>query len=304
MWANLLLVIYCGLIVAASLTGGFLPRLMRLSHGGMQLLMSGVGGFMLCVAVLQMLPHAIGELGNVDRAMLAALVGLLTMFLLIRVFHVHAHEHGDPNLLAADHTDCGHDHDHHHHHDHGHAHDHHHEAAPATHKYSWVGLATGLALHTLIDGLALGAAVAAERQYAEGWGLLAVGPFLAICLHKPLDALSITSVMAAGKWSSSAVVIANVLFAVMCPLGALLFVFGVERFLEQQHVIVGLALAFAAGVFLCISLADLLPEVSFHSHDRIPLTIALILGVALAWGTGFLESGHSHSHAQGSSVSP
>jgi zinc and cadmium transporter len=88
------------------------------------------------------------------------------------------------------------------------------------------------------------------------------------------------------------VVVANLLFAVMCPLGALGFVFGVERYLEQQHLVIGLALAFAAGVFLCISLADLLPEVSFHSHDRIPLTLALLLGVALAWATGFLEAGH------------
>jgi zinc and cadmium transporter len=147
-------------------------------------------------------------------------------------------------------------------------------------------------LHTLIDGLALGAAVSAERGHAEGWELLALGPFLAICLHKPLDALSITSVMAAGKWSNSAVVVANLLFAVMCPLGALGFVFGVERYLEQQYLVVGVALAFAAGVFLCISLADLLPEVSFHSHDRIPLTLALLLGVALAWATGFLAAGH------------
>jgi zinc and cadmium transporter len=293
MWANVLLFLYCGLIVVASLTGGFLPRLMRLSHRGMQLLMSGVGGFMLCVAVLHMLPHAIGELRNADRAMVAALAGLLTMFLLIRVFHVHAHEHGDPNLLAEDHTDCGHDHDHHHAHTHHeHSHGHAHRQGPATHQYSWVGLAIGLALHTLIDGLALGAAVSAERGHVEGWELLALGPFLAICLHKPLDALSITSVMAAGKWSNSAVVVANVLFAVMCPLGALAFVFGVERYLEQQHLVVGLALAFAAGVFLCISLADLLPEVSFHSHDRIPLTTALLLGVALAWATGFLEAGH------------
>jgi zinc and cadmium transporter len=45
----------------------------------------------------------------------------------------------------------------------------------------------------------------------------------------------------------------------------------------------GCALAFAAGVFLCISLGDLLPELELHSHHRIRLSVALLLGVALAW---------------------
>jgi len=58
--------------------------------------------------------------------------------------------------------------------------------------------------------------------------------------------------------------------------------------------VLGCALAFAAGVFLCIALADLLPEVAFHAHDRVQLTLALILGIVLAWCIGFLEPEHSH----------
>ena len=46
------------------------------------------------------------------------------------------------------------------------------------------------------------------------------------------------------------------------------------------------------------SLADLLPEVTFHSHDRVWLTAALFLGVALAWGIGFLEPMHAHEEHQ------
>ena len=38
----------------------------------------------------------------------------------------------------------------------------------------------------------------------------------------------------------------------------------------------GWALAFSAGTFLCISLGDLLPEVHFHSHDRLWLSVQLI----------------------------
>ena len=88
---------------------------------------------------------------------------------------------------------------------------------------------------------------------------------------------------------------ANIMFALMCPLGAIGFVCGLGTMAgDPQDLIIGCALAFAAGVFLCISLADLLPEVTFHSHDRVWLTAALFLGVALAIGIGFLEHEHVH----------
>jgi zinc and cadmium transporter len=273
----------------------------------MQFVMSFVGGLMLGVALLHLLPHALGSHISTDQAAGWTLGGLLVMFLLIRVFHVHAHEHGDTGDVSDVHR---HDHD-----DAGHA-DHHHHAGPCEHQhdqpaadhihhhpFSWLGLAFGLSLHTLIDGLALGAAVAAEARGQHGWALFGLGTFLAVALHKPLDALSITSLMAAGGWSRGAIWIANLAFAVMCPLGALGFLLGARTLMEEQTVVVGCALAFAAGVFLCISLADLLPEVAFHAHDRLQLTLALALGVALAWGIGFFHPAHSHgpggSHEHG-----
>src|SRR5206468_9098065 len=120
------------------------------------------------------------------------------------------------------------------------------------------------------------------------------GTFLAVALHKPLDALSITSLMAAGDWSKKAIHATNLAFAVMCPLAALASAWGLTGALGQQHAAIGCALAFAAGVFLCIALADLLPEVAFHAHDRFPLTIALLLGIALAWSIGYFEPRHAH----------
>jgi zinc and cadmium transporter len=295
MQITVLLPVYCICVVLASLAGGALPSLVKLTHRRLQLMMSFVGGLMLGVALLHLLPHSVAEQGSIDRAAVWTLVGLLVMFLLIRVFHVHAHEHGDTSDAT-----------HGQHHDHDHAgpcdHDHsptHHSPThhSPTHAFSWLGLAFGLSLHTLIDGLALGAAVAAESHGHHGSFVLAgFGTFLAVALHKPLDALSITSLMAAsGRWPAKTIWIANLVFALMCPLGALAFVFGLDAlFGEQQHLVVGCALAFAAGVFLCISLADLLPEVAFHTHDRLWLTLALALGIALAWGIGFLEPQHAH----------
>src|SRR6185295_4157958 len=109
MAVHVLLTFYCICVFAASLTGGALPGLVRLTHRRMQLVMSFVGGLMLGVALLHLIPHSLAEQGSVDRLAGWTLGGLLTMFLLIRVFHVHAHEHGDTSDVKDEHL---HDHDH------------------------------------------------------------------------------------------------------------------------------------------------------------------------------------------------
>jgi zinc and cadmium transporter len=82
----------------------------------------------------------------------------------------------------------------------------------------------------------------------------------------------------------------------MCPLGAALFFLGMTQFAGQQQVVLGCALAFSAGVFLCISLGDLLPEIEFHSHDRIKLSVMILIGISAAYLIGFLEPEHAHRH--------
>ena len=87
MLPTILLWIYCGCIVTVSLLGGALPNWIKLTHRRMQFVMSGVGGLMLGVAILHMIPHAVHAVGSVDQCMVAAMIGLLAMFLMIRVFH-------------------------------------------------------------------------------------------------------------------------------------------------------------------------------------------------------------------------
>jgi zinc and cadmium transporter len=36
----------------------------------------------------------------------------------------------------------------------------------------------------------------------------------------------------------------------------------------------------------------LLPEVQFHSHDRLRLTVLFLLGIAIAVSLGWFEGGH------------
>ena len=145
-----------------------------------------------------MLPQAAEQLPSMGRVAGAMLAGILVMFFLLRMFHVHAH--GD-----LDHDACEHSHDHEHDHDHDHGHDQAHEPVAAGHRLNWVGLYFGLAIHTLLDGMALAAsAVADAHQHPNEIAWYGLGTFLAVVLHKPLDALAITSLMHTGGWSRGA----------------------------------------------------------------------------------------------------
>ncbi len=287
-----LLTIYCVLIVLASLVGGWLPSLVRLTHVRMQVMMSLVSGLMLGIAMLHMLPQATEHLDSMTSVAGAMLAGLLVMFFLLRLFHVHGH--GD-----LDHDACEHDGDHDDEHNRDHAH-HDREPSSASHHLNWVGLYFGLAIHTLLDGVALAASTVADANHGSPpFALYGLGTFLAVVLHKPLDALAITSLMHAGGWTTRSQAAANCGYALMCPLGALLFWFGASQLTADHSAVIGYALAFSAGFFLCIALGDLLPEVQFHSHDRWKLSVALLAGVAIAYG---IELTHSHAHGDGHGV--
>ncbi|MEZ6048334.1 MAG: ZIP family metal transporter [Planctomycetaceae bacterium] len=234
----LVLLIYCAVIVVGSLMGGALPQLVRLTHTRMQIITSLVGGLMLGIALFHLLPHGVYELGSLDRGVWWMVMGIITTFFLLRMFHFHDH-----GVAEVDHDgyDIQHDCDPAsssiHTHDHDHDHDHDHKHAPVTvecekhpHKLSWVGVFIGLSVHTLIDGLALGASVQSSALHGESSiGLYGLGTFLAILLHKPLDAVSITSLMKSSGWSRQSRNKVNFVYSLICPLGAFLFMLGLNN---------------------------------------------------------------------------
>ena len=275
-----LLVIYCALVLVASLAGGWLPLLVRLTHTRLQMAISFVSGLMLGIALLHFLPDATEQLKSVDRAVKWTLGGFLLMFFLQRFFHFHHHD-----LAEGDPEDCCHDHTEPHTHDHSHT-----LAEKSASQLSWAGTALGLTLHSLLDGLALAAAV---EVGAHGHaGVAGLGVALAVILHKPFDALAVATLMTAGGKSRASRQLLNMLFALATPLGVVLFQFGASHFADSNAVFLGCALAFCAGTFLCISCSDLLPELQFHSHDRLKLSLALLAGLGVAVLIGQLETAH------------
>jgi zinc and cadmium transporter len=178
-------------------------------------------------------------------------------------------------------------------------------AEQSAHHLSWAGAATGLTLHTLIDGVALAASVQAEQMGAALPSIAGLGTFLVIIMHKPFDAMMIGTLMAKGGWSRTARHCVNALFALVIPVGVALFYLGVTAYSDASSAFLGAALAFAGGTFLCIAASDLLPELQFHAHDRLKLSGALVAGLALAIVVGrFEHHGHNTEPAHENHVEP
>ncbi len=292
----LLLVIYCLVCVAFSLVGGWVLLVVRLTHQRMQIAISFVSGVILGIGLLHLVPHSFALLRSIDATVMWVMAGFLFMFFLERFFHFHQHEateepmslvrapaDGDDHVGDAAHSDA-------HHPQHGHTHSQPDPLMPGT--LSWGAAAIGLTLHGLIDGVAIAAAVMAEQGQALT-ALAGLGTLLAVALHKPFDALTIGALMTAAGRSVAARHWLNVLYATVTPLGVLLF-YALSARIGEPSAGLGQVLAFAAGAFICIASSDLLPELQFHGHDRMKLSLALIVGIALAWATVLVEGGHDH----------
>jgi zinc and cadmium transporter len=280
-----LLMGYCSLALLAALAGGALPTLFRLNHSRLQIAISFVAGLMLGLALLGLLPHALAEIHSSHKAIAWLLAGFLFMFFLQRFLPFHHHDVPEGSPIEP----CGHPHS---------------LAERSARGLSWMGVAVGLSLHSIFDGLAVAAAVASG---AHGHGeALGLGTALAVILHKPFGALAIITLMTASGARRSSRHLVNLAFALVTPLGALLFYFGAGAWVPLHPEGLGCALAFCGGTFLCISCADLLPELQFHAHDRFALSAALLGGLAVAVGiTRFGHVGHEHgAHLPPTEVSP
>lgn len=306
-----LLILYAVAIVAASLAGGLLPTLLRLGHRQLQFVLSFVAGVMLGVGFFHMLPHAImlradaaadagatdghgHAIGHdlLDPLMLLAVVGFLTLFLLERFFHFHQHEPDEAEAESHG-GGCGHDHGH----DHaGHAHPHGHAGHMEGGSHgalAWTGALVGLGIHSVLEGVALGASVVVA---ATGSALAGLATFLVIVLHKPFDSMTLATLMRRSGATPTLRMMANVLLALLVPAGVGLFWVGATG--SDVDVVASWALAFSAGMFVCIASSDLLPELQFHRHDRVGLSAALLVGLGFAFALARLEAG-SHVHVHG-----
>jgi zinc and cadmium transporter len=287
----ILVVLYSAAVLVSSFAGGWLLMAVRMTHERLQSAVSFVAGLMLGMALLHFVPHSLQASHSVNCTVRWLLGGFFVMFFLQRFFPHHHHDvpEGAPESvapLAAPNVNVPH------------RRLHSTLAEQSASQLSWAATTVGMTLHSVLGGLALAAAVAAG-SHAQG-GLAGLGVALAIILHKPFDAMTVTTLMAASGASRISQHVLNGAFALVTPLSAILLFFGTSRFVELHPGFLGGALAFCAGTFLCISCADLLPELQFHSHDRIKLSLALLAGVSVAVVIGLMDHSEHHHHHGGS----
>jgi zinc and cadmium transporter len=282
---------FCLAILTVSILGGLLPLAAVLTHTRLQVYLSFSAGTMLGAVFFHMMPEAV-RVGSVATIHWAA-IGLLALFLLERFFSFHHHEPPARDPAAHRRAESM-------------AHDHHDSdidgkmaglnsisgpaARSAVSALPWGSAAFGLIVHSLVGGVALASAVAADFEVQGGLGSAGFGVFIATLVHKPADALTITSLMLrAGSTRWSALVV-NFAFGLMIPAGVAFFAIGMGGMgAAAASACTAGALAFSAGTFLCIALSDLLPELQFHSHDRFKLSVALLAGFALMAATASIE---------------
>ena len=288
MTITLTLTAFCTAIVIVSVLGGIFPLAVMLNHTRLQVYLSFSAGAMLGAAFFHMIPEAV-RVGSPETVRWSAF-GLLALFFLERFFSFHHHEAPERQPTSADRpADGGHDH-----HcrdepgDARHQHPHNHPQRPGA--LRWGPAAVGLAVHSLAGGVALASAVAADFQVGRGAAGAGLGVFIATLVHKPADALTITALMLESGAPRRYTHIVNLAFALMIPAGVALFCVGTRGMLPiSPGSWTSAALAFSAGTFLCIALSDLLPELQFHSHDRLQLSVALLAGFALMAVTAIAE---------------
>jgi zinc and cadmium transporter len=278
------LFVYSGAILAFSLFGGSVPFLLKVTHSRLQLYLSGSAGVMLGASFFHVMPDAMEWAGAGFGWWMS--LGAVGLFCIERFIAPHSHEVSSKLQME-------------HEHEPGCEHDHEHRAAPSV--SGWMAV-LGLTIHTFINGVGLAGAVQAglEKESSGSWVPPGLALFLAIFLHKPADALAISTVLTRKGVSGSKVKWVQIGFALMVPIGAGAFMLtsgAIEKDLQNQ--LTGAALAFSAGTFLFIALSDLLPEVQFHRHDRVPLSLALVAGVLLMGVIALLEPHEHNEHEHG-----
>ena len=266
-----LLIVYAIGITLASLGGGQLSILGSISHFRTQVIVTFVAGFILGMAIFHLLPHAI-EYANVGgdfaTVTLWIMVSIFVSIVLLKVFDFHQHE------LEANTTGAM-------------------ETRQKTSPHSLFGIVLGLSLHTVTEGVALGTSL--SIGLGDSGLLPSLGVFLAILLHKPLDAYSITALMRNLGHSSKRRFFVNCSFALICPVVAICVFLSIGNFENIfSGPLIGSLLAFAVGSFLCIALYDLLPKISFQKHHKGVMLGILFVGIGLSYLLFYVEKFFGH----------
>ena len=197
-------------------------------------------GIRIGAAFFDLIPEAVGELGSLDAAMLWTTIGFVSFYVVDKLTSLHV---GHETATELDHAADDHQH------------------------LGLVG-ATGMGIHSLLDGVALAAGLAAGG---------AIGTIIAVVVivHRFSDGIGVVSFLLASRMSSAAAMRWVAVIALAPLLGVV-----VGSLIEIPDTVLGAMLGFFAGFFLYVGAAELLPEA--HRRDRSRFIVLATLGGAVA----------------------
>lgn len=228
-------------------------------------------GFIVAAAVIDRVPEAVSDTN--PHGPYYILVGFLAIYLVENLFSIHAHGHDEEV------------HDHDHCHDPGHAHDHAdsdacEHAHEGEHAHALVSqfqpdechispaaataALVGLLLHTVFDGIAIGAGFVTSQH-------VGIVMFLAVIFHKLPEGFSASALMlASGRTSRSAVLSAGLL-GVATVVGTVIAI--AVGSLDENWAQTFLTLA--TGSFLYIGCSDMIPATN-KGQDRWAVLLVIV----------------------------
>jgi ZIP family zinc transporter/zinc and cadmium transporter len=216
------------------------------------------GGFLMTVAVVDILPEALAARGGGPPAPLLVLAGYLVVYLAEHLFAGHAHDlpgtghahegHGAHPLIGA--RDCR-------------------EERAQISPSAAAAAATGLTVHSFFDGAAIAAALAASTPV--GWLT-----FFAVLTHKLPEGFSLASIRLSSRGTRRSAFLQAALLGGASLAGTLAVVGLSRRFLSLE----GPVLAVACGMFLHIAATDLLPTTGHVKGLKV--LAATLAGAAVA----------------------
>jgi len=208
----------------------------------MHLVLGFSAGAIIGVAFFELLPESIELTAqNFEAHVVSAVIALGFMLFLLadRAFGSHVHDVDNEKCLNTNHNGS-------------------------------VG-ATGLALHSFIDGLAIG--LAFKIDVAIG---LAVS--VAVLAHKFFDGINAVSVVLRDGNGSKLRALKWLIITAVAPVVGIIS----ASFFTVSDSVLGLLLAVFCGFFIYIGASDLLPE-SHHGHKTHWTTFATVLGMVLIY---------------------
>jgi len=230
------------LVSAAAFLSAFLGGVVALRAVSRVGIIIAIGaGIRIGAAFFDLIPEAVHLVGGaLDQVMLATAFGFLAFYVIEKLTAVHV---GHEAAAELDHGD-------------------------AAHRHVGVIGASGMSLHSFLDGVALAAGLAV----GGGLGIVIA---VVVVIHRFSDGISVVSLLLASQTPIREAYRWVAIVAIAPVLGVLL---GLVVTVPDQ--VLGLMLAVFAGFFLYVGAAELLPEA--HRSDRSRWVVLATVGGVVA----------------------